>query len=108
MLISFSVYNANFNLYGACNFVFLFSPGGTVMPRYRFKVMKLDLYENVKDFDTALQSPEVQWDIMVFVLLLRLILKEASSYIYIRWKYGTSMPYITNIWNLLELSLIHI
>ena len=37
-IISFSIYNTNYNLYSACNFVFEFTPGGVVMPRAQFKV----------------------------------------------------------------------
>ena len=49
---------------------------------------------------------QVMWDLLVFLLLFRLILRELSSYAYIRWTYGTSAPYLKNIWNLLEIANI--
>jgi len=108
IIISFSVYNANFNLYAACNFCFEFSPGGTIRPISRFKVMKIDLYEGVQETADILRfdSVEVQYDAAVMILLFRMILRELSRYIYIRWTYGTSMPYISNIWNMLEIANI--
>jgi hypothetical protein len=41
MFVHFSVYNANFNLYAACNLIFRFSPGGVITPIPKFKVRKV-------------------------------------------------------------------
>ena len=38
MFVHFSVYNANFNLYAACNLIFRVSPGGVITPIPKFKV----------------------------------------------------------------------
>ena len=32
-ILSFSIYNANFNLYAACQFIFQFTAGGVIMPQ---------------------------------------------------------------------------
>ena len=102
-VISFSVYNANFNLYAACNFIFSFTPGGVIKPTFTFKVMKFDLYENIKYLEDALSSPEVLFDIATNALVVRLALKELSKYAYIRYTYGRSGPYFASIWNILEI-----
>ena len=67
--------------------------------------MKFDLYENVIDIETALQSQQVQLDIAVNVLVLRLAIKEFAKYVHIRYNYGTSVPYFTNIWNIMEVAV---
>ena len=41
-------------------------------------------------------------DLATNLLVIRLALKELAQYTYIRYYYGTSMPYLTNIWNMLE------
>ena len=105
-IVSFSVYNANFNLYAACNFIFQFTAGGTINPSYRFKVMKLDLYENVAAPEDLLQSSQFLYDVAVNALLVRLLLKELGLWFHIRWNYGTSAPYFSSVWNLLEIANI--
>lgn len=45
-MISFSVYNGNYNSYAYCRFLFEFSPGGTVIPTFQIKVLKQEVYEN--------------------------------------------------------------
>ena len=42
-IISFSIYNANFNLYSSCNFVFEFTAGGIIMPKFSFKIFMREL-----------------------------------------------------------------
>ena len=49
-----------------------------------------------------LTSTEVIFDFMVNSLLVRLAVKELAQYLHIRCNYGTSIPYVTNIWNMLE------
>jgi len=106
MIVSFSVYNANFNLYVACNFIFQLTPGGTIIPEYRFKTMKLDLYENVAGMEDLFQNNAAILDFCVIALLIRIIFRELYRYLHIRCTYGTSVPYITNIWNILEIANI--
>lgn len=60
------------------------------MPRYQFKVFKLELYENIASFADALTSLEVILDIAVNLLVIRLSLKELAQYLHIRCNYGTS------------------
>ena len=136
MIFSFSIYNANFNLYCACNFFFSFTPGGLIQPGYKFKVFKLDLYEGVKleernqveilpdgteqpilDPDTGepltymdiwglieqiIGSGEARTDILVNVLIFRQFCKQFGRAVYIRYTYGTIMPYLKDIWSMLE------
>lgn len=106
MIVSFSVYNANFNLYSACNFIFEFTAGGVIQPSYQFKVLKLELYENIASPLDAVFSREVQFDVAVNLLVIRLLIKELARYFHIRWNYGTSLPYLTNVWNMLEVANI--
>ena len=37
---------------------------------------------------------------------VRIIFRELYRYLHIRCTYGTSIPYITNIWNILEIANI--
>lgn len=71
-------------------------------PRYQFRVLKLDLYENVESLTDALASTEFLLDMAVYVLVLKIFFTELFKYGHIRWTYGTSRPYIGNIWNMLE------
>ena len=80
--------NANYNLYSSCNFVFEFTAGGVVQPSYQFKVMKLELYENIASPLDALKSQEVLLDVAVNLLVIRLAIKELAAYLHIRCNYG--------------------
>ena len=60
IIISFSIYNGNYNLYADCKFVMAFTPGGTIVPTYSFRILKFDIYENVVDLASALQSQSVR------------------------------------------------
>ena len=40
VILSFSIYNGNFDLYASCVFRFEFTPGGTILPQYSFKMLK--------------------------------------------------------------------
>ena len=103
VVISFSIYNGNFNLYAACEFLFEFTPGGTVLPSYKFRMLKFYLWEGVKDMQTALSSWQVILDMVVYLFVLKNVIIELMSWGQIRWRYGTSMPYLTNIWNMMEI-----
>jgi len=102
-IISFAIYNGNYNSYASVRFLFEFTAGGTVLPNYAIKVLKQEVWENVQDLDTASSSHRVWLDVIVYAFVFKLFFEELSDYIYIRWKYGTSMPYLTNVWNILEI-----
>jgi len=102
-IISFAIYNGNYNSYASVRFVFEFTPGGTVLPGYAIKVLKQEVWEDVNDLDSAMQSHRVWLDIVVYAFVFKLFFEELAGYIYIRWRYGTSMPYLTNVWNILEI-----
>ena len=55
------MYNGNYNLYADCKFVLAFTPGGTIVPTYSFRILQFDIYENVIDQATALESQQVQY-----------------------------------------------
>ena len=103
VVLSFSIYNGNFDLYASCVFRFEFTPGGTVLPQYSFKMLKFFLWEGVSDMATALASPQVWTDAVVYLFVLKNTIGELITWGKIRWRYGTSMPYFTNIWNMMEI-----
>ena len=102
VVLSFSIYNGNFDLYASCVFKFEFTPGGTILPQYSFKMLKFFLWEGVSDLETALASPQVWTDAVVYLFVLKNTIGELITWAKIRWRYGTSMPYFTNIWNMME------
>jgi hypothetical protein len=106
MTISFSIYNANYNTYVACNFIFQITAGGTVVPSYSFRVLKMDIWEDVVDVESALLSSVFQLDLMVYLFVIQLLVKELYNIGSIRWTYGVYWPYYTNIWNMLEIANI--
>jgi len=103
VILSFSIYNGNFDLYASCVFRFEFTPGGTILPQYSFKMLKFFLWEGVSDMATALASPQVWTDAVVYLFVLKNTIGELVTWGKIRWRYGTSMPYFTNIWNMMEI-----
>ena len=102
-VISFALYNGNYNLYSAVRFIFEVTPGGAIVPSYSMRVLKLDLYDNVRDFNQAFDNYLVIVDIALYTLVFRLLILEFISWARIRWRYGTSAPYLSNIWNVMEL-----
>ena len=102
-VISFALYNGNYNLYSAVRFIFEVTPGGAIVPSYSMRVLKLDLYDNVRDFNQAFDNYLVIVDIALYTLVFRLLILELISWARIRWRYGTSAPYLSNIWNVMEL-----
>ena len=51
--------------YTRCVFKFEFTPGGTVLPQYSFKMLKFFLWEGVSDMASALDSPQVYTHIYI-------------------------------------------
>ncbi len=100
--ISFSIYNGNFNLYASCVFTFEFTPGGTVLPKYSFKMMSFFLWKGVNSFEKLFETTDVYFDMVVYVFILKNTVQELWNWARIKWRYGTSMPYFTNIWNVME------
>ena len=47
---------------------------------------------------------QVQLDLVVNALIFRIAIKEFAKWAHIRWNYGTSVPYFTNVWNMLEVT----
>ena len=103
VVLSFSIYNGNFDLYASCVFKFEFTPGGTILPQYSFKMLKFFLWEGVADMATALASPQVWTDAVVYLFVLKNTIGELITWAKIRWRYGTSLPYFSNIWNMMEI-----
>ena len=70
-VISFALYNGNYNLYSAVRFIFEVTPGGAIVPSYSMRVLKLDLYDNVRDFNQAFDNYLVIVDIALHTLVFR-------------------------------------
>jgi len=103
-IISFSIYNGNYNSFAALNFLFEFSPGGTVLPTYSIKVLKQEVWENAQSsISDAARSHRVWLDVIVYGFVAKFLFDEVSEYISMRCKYGTSKHYFQNVWNVLEI-----
>ena len=40
-------------------------------------------------------------DLIVYAFVMEMFMTEVGRYLYIRWNYGSSLPYILNVWNVL-------
>ena len=46
---------------------------------------------------------QVQYDVVVYAYVFYMFITEIGTYLHIRWYYGTSLPYFSNVWSMLEL-----
>ena len=93
--------------------MFEHTPGGAIVPGYNFKVLDRLLWQDIQLKDGKLKVLEgesstwtaphqVYLEVVVYLFVLKNLVLELWNWGSIKWRYGTSMPYITNIWNVLE------
>ncbi|XP_023329307.1 polycystic kidney disease 2-like 1 protein [Eurytemora carolleeae] len=94
VMIDFTLYNANLNLFCVINMLFEFPPTGGVLPDASFKTVKLLRYVNSADYFI------MACEVIYVILIIYYIIEEILEIIKVR------MAYFKVVWNHLDIAVV--
>ena len=104
LTISLVVYNANFNMYGVCNFRLELSLAGVLIPSYEILTVKMDQFKSF--LDTTQEKVKLVIEGVLYTGMVYYLLNEFVEVYSIYTATGSPLGYFTDFWNVIDWLLI--
>jgi len=104
LFMSMVVYNANYNLYAVFNFELELTLAGVLVPKYNLQALKLDLYFGL--LDSVGSTVFIVVEGILYLGMFGYLLNEFREVSAIYSDTGSVRGYFTDMWNIIDWSLI--